>query len=154
MKYAAKLLCGMAMASWSLLAGNPAGAAEVYKWKDADGNVHYSETPPPGEIETDTVDTSEGGASAQQLKRLHELRQQLNKSDQLQAKEAEARQKKREFQEIKEENCVNSKAKLQKLQAAGRLRSVDEFGNVTRTTPEEHTARIKAAEANIEKWCD
>jgi hypothetical protein len=154
MKHATRLLCGMTLVSWTLLAGYPSVAAEVYKWKDAEGNVHYSETPPPGDIETETVETTAGGASAKQLKRLHDLRLQLNKSDQQQAKEAEARQKKREFQEIKAENCDNSRAKLQKLQTAGRLRSVDESGNVTRTTEEEHAARIKAAEANIEKWCD
>ncbi|HLB30361.1 MAG TPA: DUF4124 domain-containing protein [Gammaproteobacteria bacterium] len=154
MNYAARLVCGITVVSWSLFAGAPSAAAEVYKWKDEDGNVHYSASPPPGEIDSEPVDTTEGGASAEALKRINVLRQQLNKSDQRQAKEAEVRQKKQDFQQIKEENCAKSRDKLITLQQARRLRAVDESGNVTRATAEEHKARIKAAEANIEKWCD
>jgi len=37
-------LCGLL-----LLASASAGATDMYKWKDANGVTHYSETPPPGQ---------------------------------------------------------------------------------------------------------
>ncbi len=43
-----------------LLAGT-AGAADLYKWKDANGVTHYSESPPPGQkYESRRIDTYGG----------------------------------------------------------------------------------------------
>jgi len=44
-----------------LLASAPAGAGQVYKWKDANGVTQYSETPPPGSFETRTLTRDPGG---------------------------------------------------------------------------------------------
>ncbi|HSC78729.1 MAG TPA: DUF4124 domain-containing protein [Chitinolyticbacter sp.] len=32
-------------------------SAEIYKWKDADGRIHYSDTPPPDQKKAKVIDT-------------------------------------------------------------------------------------------------
>ena len=41
-----------------------ATASQVYRWVDADGTVHYSQTPPPSQG-SDSVETLQGAPSAQ-----------------------------------------------------------------------------------------
>ncbi len=49
-------LCGLL-----LLASSAAGATDLYKWKDANGVTHYTETPPTGQrYETRRIDNSGG----------------------------------------------------------------------------------------------
>ncbi|WP_169307341.1 DUF4124 domain-containing protein [Chitiniphilus eburneus] len=43
------LMCGVAAFA----------SAEIYKWKDADGRVHYSDTPPPGQNKAQVINTKE-----------------------------------------------------------------------------------------------
>lgn len=62
------------MLSWStfalgltgalLLAVPPASAAEIYQWTDANGVVHYSDTPPPnGQYDSRMIQQSSGNAA-------------------------------------------------------------------------------------------
>jgi glutaredoxin len=39
----------------SLSVSSPAIAGEVYKWKDKDGNVFFSDTPPPGGVNAEVI---------------------------------------------------------------------------------------------------
>ena len=41
--------------------------AEVYKWKDADGNIQYTQHPPPGDTESEILVPSTGTSSSQPL---------------------------------------------------------------------------------------
>jgi len=45
------------------LAIGDAGAAEIYKWKDEKGVVHYSNTPPPKDANASVLDESKGKVS-------------------------------------------------------------------------------------------
>ena len=48
----------------SLLLALPAGAAEVYRWTDQNGQVHFSQRPPPGESQRmDLPEGDPGGAT-------------------------------------------------------------------------------------------
>ena len=52
MKLAQKILIGLLALSAGL------AVAQVYKWKDANGNMHYSDTPPaPGQAKPEVVNT-------------------------------------------------------------------------------------------------
>ena len=37
----------------------PAGYAEMFKWTDAEGNIVYSQSPPPGDIQAETISLKE-----------------------------------------------------------------------------------------------
>ena len=48
----------------SLLLALPVGAAEVYRWTDQSGQVHFSQRPPPGEAQRmDLPEGNPGGAA-------------------------------------------------------------------------------------------
>jgi hypothetical protein len=53
MKNQLKLTLGIFLLSFVLLAISPAVSSEIYKWKDKDGKIHYSDTPPPPGMEAE-----------------------------------------------------------------------------------------------------
>jgi hypothetical protein len=87
----------------SLLLALPAGAAEVYRWTDQNGQVHFSQRPPPGEAQRmDLPESDPGGAAvdAELMERRDRERRLLEDYDYeraqkraRQAREADAQQK-------------------------------------------------------------
>lgn len=131
----------------------PAGFAEMYKWTDEDGVVHYTQHPPPEEFEVTEIDPPPDIDTKKALnefeaeqEKLHELEKQREEQE---AKQAE----KERIAAIFEKNCQISRDRLKKLQNTGRVRAIDAEGNMTRITPEEHQSRIDAVKKKIEKYC-
>ena len=50
------------------MAFRPATPAEIYKWKDKDGNVFYSDTPPPAGMDAETKKFKEGSPPTEKSK--------------------------------------------------------------------------------------
>jgi len=129
--------------------------ARLYKWIDADGNTHYTQQPPPDGIATEDIKlpASVNINTEQATKSFEE--QQKKEQELLEANEKEQKEQNRqaEHTELKKENCRKSKAKLENVQNTGRIKAVDEEGNVVRATEEERQRRIKEAQENIKKWC-
>jgi hypothetical protein len=50
------------LATAAAFACGSVAAEQIYKWKDADGVVHYTDTPPPKGTEVDKVSVKEGPA--------------------------------------------------------------------------------------------
>jgi hypothetical protein len=127
--------------------------AEMYKWVDDEGNTYYSQSPPvdetaeviepPPKIDTDSA-----------RDKLEKRREAFKLADEAEAKSEEEAQKKAEEEAIRKENCRISKSRLDSLQNSRRIRAVDEEGNITRATEEEHQSRIDKVKENIQKYCD
>ncbi len=65
------ILLGLMLTGASLLAVAPLASAQVYKWVDSKGVVHFAQTPPPAGVKfqllnvaTDTLSNPTGAASA------------------------------------------------------------------------------------------
>ncbi|MCH7696740.1 MAG: DUF4124 domain-containing protein [Proteobacteria bacterium] len=127
--------------------------AVIYKWTDAEGNVHYGEQPP-----TDRdVEIIKQPAKVDSVSGLRELRQQTiraNKLQQARQRAAEEKHKKAEYLAIKKDNCQQARTRLDRITNSRRLRAVDADGNVTRTTEQEHQARITTVSAQVDEWCN
>lgn len=128
--------------------------AAMYKWVDEDGLTHYTQQPPPDGIEGETLegppDVNTENAR-QELKQDQKRLKQLEKSRQ----EEEAQQKKREQRAaLYEKNCRLARERLNNLRTTGRVRAVDEEGNVRRLPVEEHEARIASVEEKVSKYCN
>lgn len=63
-----------------LLAAAPGAFAQVYKWRDKAGVVHYGESPPPG-VRATPVDTEPFGIESDGRKECHTIRCQGQKLD-------------------------------------------------------------------------
>ena len=99
-RYSAQLVCACLLAS--LVAGSaPAWAEPIYRWTDAQGVVHFSQTPPPADRPVETVEIEDSRPSdydpdadiygvAEQQARVQALREEMAE------KRAEAVERKRE----------------------------------------------------------
>lgn len=134
-----------------LLAG--AAGAEMYKWTDADGNVHYTQTPPP-DREADTIAPPPPPAVAPEEAR---AKAENNRKALRTPEEVEADQKQAQEEAIKrneetyKQNCQIARDNLQVYQSARRIREPD--GTIVRITEEIRQQKIQEAEQAIEKYC-
>ena len=135
-----------------------AAHAEIYKWTDKDGGVHFSERPPAGskyEVvnphyrEPQTPPESQqpsgeanGGSSNDQ-----------KSADQQKLQQQQEQQRKAENEKILQQNCLTAKSRLEKLQSAARIKLKKPDGTVVQLTEEERQAQVDEAQAAIKEYC-
>ena len=131
----------------------------IYKWTDASGEVHYSQTPPPNGIATQKIQDAPPPAESQQ--NIHEEQQQLQERidamDERQARqdeEAAINKQHKENREIDEKNCITAQNNLAKLQQGGIKRYLTPEGEVIRLTEEDRQRRITAANKQVKQYCN
>ena len=131
----------------------------IYKWTDASGEIHYTQTPPPDGIATQKIEGALPPAESQQT--LHEeqrkLQEQLKAFDERRAEQKEAetiRKLEKEDREINEKNCITAKNNLGKLQQGGIKRYLTPEGDVIRLTEEDRQRRITEANKQVAQYCN
>ncbi|MGH8489346.1 MAG: DUF4124 domain-containing protein [Gammaproteobacteria bacterium] len=142
------LLCvtlGVALASPGLL-------AEMYKWVDDQGQVQYSQSPPPGR----PAQTIKSPPKADSKSARETLEQQLKdaeiRSDKRQ-EQAETDQKTKEEAGERKAACEAARDKLTRLEANPRILRVEKDESRTRLSEEERQAAIVEARTQVEKHC-
>jgi hypothetical protein len=141
---------------WTLLlalAAVPlAAGAQAYRWVDEKGQVHYSQTPPPGKkAEAVAPPPPVSGAPNQDA---------LNRSlDQERATEPERRKAAENAaaqQQQIQQQCNQAREQLAFMEAktARRLGTTDDQGNVSRVTEEEFQARRAELQRVIAERCN
>jgi hypothetical protein len=147
------------------LAAAPA-AAETYKWKDADGKIHYSDQPPPpsakGEVTVTPGKKSEpaknpGSAQkeppAAKAKTYKEQEAEFKKR-QVEAAEREAADKKKAAEAAeKKQNCEAAQAQLRGLQAGGRMTQTNAQGERDYMSDDQIAKEIERAKKAADSWC-
>ena len=151
-KYSLKRTIALCAAVLPLLTAVDALAA-MYKWVDADGNVQYSQHRPIGDEDVTTIKPPSKVDTGAAQKDLDGKKKKLGDLQEGRDKAAEDAKKEAGKTALYKSNCETSRAKFNNVQNARRIRAVDEEGNITRATEEERQRRIKAAQANIAKWC-
>ena len=154
------LLLAVAIGTW--LAVTPV-AAQTYKWKDADGKIHYSDQPPPPEIkEPLTVKPrkqsapsapTDKEAPAAKAKTYTEQEAEFKKR-QVETAEREAAEKKKADEAAdRKQNCEQARSQLKGLQAGGRVAKNNTKGEreyMSDAQIAQEIERLKKAEAS---WC-
>lgn len=136
-----------------LLALSGASAAQVYKWVDEDGGVHYGERPP-ADTSAQSIDPGNTQASPEALKRL-ENQQRRAEQLRLQREEAEAREAaRREEARLRRENCAIARENLVKMETSIRVYDRTEDGTRYRVPYEEREEKMAKAREQIDTWCD
>jgi hypothetical protein len=119
-------------------------AAQMYKWKDANGKWQYSDAPPPGNVkaeklrgaaappEAPAASADKQGAakdaSKSGPKTIAEQEQAFRKRQLDAAKANEANEKKLADARIQEENCKRNRQALAGFEAGGRQSRINEKG--------------------------
>ncbi|MDQ3581659.1 MAG: DUF4124 domain-containing protein [Pseudomonadota bacterium] len=126
--------------------------AEMYKWRDAAGQVHYSESPPPGR----PVETIKPPPKVDSAKARDALDKEIEKfdirADERRDQEEEAR---KEAAEDKDNQVACEEARRQARSLADKPRSYRSESDGTRVTQtdEEHQASIAQTRAWIAELC-
>lgn len=153
------------------LIGLPANAAEVYKWVDENGGVHYSEAPPPADAKTKSsvrVNTRlpEGAAEAQEQRAKAQADADKAEKDAADKAKKDAADKGKkdkkdkdakaiaQAKEANKANCPQWRTDLATMGQHGRVRSTDESGNITVMSEEDRQQRIDDTQKNIDTYCN
>ena len=136
------------------LAFGPGAEAALYKWVDAEGNVSYSDKPPP-EVNAEEVKQYSSGISAEESQQ---------KLDEITDK-ADAQQKDRELKDdiakqqterdvtIKK-NCDIARKNKSLLETTARVTLKDEDGNDYFLEDDQREAKLADANAQVQRYCN
>ena len=135
---------------------------EVYKWVDADGNVHFTDKKPDAEIDAETVDTSATELSESRLQaaqRRDELfRQSASKTREARSETEKQRSEQRaqsgKEQERRTANCATARQNLANSRPFNRIYTIDEQGNRTYLNDDEQLAKAEASRKAIAEYCN
>ena len=130
-------------------------ASGIYKWIDEDGQLHYSQTPPPNRP-AEVIQGAPPPANDPDTVR-DDLQRQLDAFDERRAQRDEAfaeHKQKDEVARIKKQNCETARKNLEKLRRGGNNAYMTPEGEVIRLTDDERAKRIDDAKQGIQDNCE
>lgn len=167
------LMCSIALV-FPLLAN-----AQIYKWKDKDGSIRYSDTPPPSNIKPQSIggkkvadptgkqplspvtDSAKAPASAKEAKDSKEAVGKESKEDEaakLRQKNAEIEKKNKVEKEsqakLKAENCKAAKANHESFAQGGRVYKTNEKGEREYMSDKDLKEGAEKTQAEINEYCN
>lgn len=131
----------------------PAGAAEVYRWVDAEGGVHYTEHPP--ESRDATRMHLKKSAPAQPVAPASPPRASAGAATKTSDAEAAAKEEaERQQAERLQVHCANVRKNIEQLRTRPAARYPREDGSYQRYSDEERERMIADAEEFLQANCD
>lgn len=134
----------------------PMAGAEIYKWTDANGEVQYSQVPPPSGVDSEEIqgalpppEDSPDTAGESLQEQVDAMNEDLAEQEKVEKKEA----LRKEIDDAYERNCTTATNNLAKLQEGGRKRYLTPDGQVTHLTEEQRQQRINEAKDQIDEFC-
>lgn len=145
-----------------LLAASPAMAAgEMYRWVDANGQVHYSDQPPPADakdiksmrskgIEPIESDDSDDSAEPSYVEQNAAFEERQAKKAEDQAKAAEEKR----AEDERKKNCQLARSNYNTVSVGGRITRVNAQGEREYLSDEEIESETAEARRAMEQWCN
>ena len=134
-----------------LLAGN--AHAAIYKWVDENGNVQYTETPPPADVKAETIQPPPQTVDTETAtKQLSEEERQFEELRKQRLEQEEEGDKAAADLALQEKNCQMARERLASY-TRPRVRFVQEDGTRVTATEEERQEQIKKSEDMIKEFC-
>lgn len=129
--------------------------ADVYKWVDAQGQTHYSQTPPPAGQSAKLIETDKPPAVdvESQQKEIESLIQQQAEAKKKQEERLAEQRQQAQLAEENAEKCKLAQHNLQQYQDNPGRRVMDSEGNVTRPSEEDRQEMIKKMQEAITEFC-
>ncbi|MGE3773296.1 MAG: DUF4124 domain-containing protein [Gammaproteobacteria bacterium] len=133
-----------------------AGAqAEIYQYKDENGNTVFSERPPAKGAEAKIVKPKIGRPAVDAANKLQQDRERILPAEQADAKPADKKPALTpEQEEEKARACEQAQQALALLRENNRPRYRTEDGQIAHMTPEMQAERIADAEEKVGKYCE
>ncbi|RDX37550.1 DUF4124 domain-containing protein [Kangiella sp. HD9-110m-PIT-SAG07] len=126
----------------------------IYKWKDDQGNIKYTQSKPPRGTEFETIYQRQSNSSEQQSQSSRPT--QSNTTDtqdqMIAAQESQQKSARQANKEILQKNCEIAKNNSDTLTNSPRVfTEID--GERRLLTDEERSSKLEAAQSNIDKYC-
>jgi len=142
--------------------------ADARKWVDSEGRVHYSDSPPPGNVKSENVRISPspgapGSAPASSAaaasapagpKTIFEKEADMKKAKKAKEEAAQKQAQEQEQADAKRKNCEQARIQYQTLQNSPRVSVYDEKGERTVLDDAGRQQRINEAQDAIKKFCN
>lgn len=128
----------------------------IYKWKDSQGNIKYTQSKPPRGVQYDTIYQR---ASSQQDKNANDNSSNAEENltakedDILAQQEAERERLKKANEEVRKKNCQIAKNNVESLENNQRIMTIVD-GKETMLSGEDRIERLNKAKANVAKYCN
>ena len=145
----------------ALLVALPVSAQQIYKWTDAQGQVHYTTEPPPGgakpqkslAVPPSLAPAASGNGKASAPKSFAEKELEFRQR-RIAAEEARAKQAQEQAaQKDKQQNCQQAQAQLRALQSGARVAKFNEKGERVYLEDSQREQEIQAAQKAADSWC-
>ncbi|MGA9853077.1 MAG: DUF4124 domain-containing protein [Gammaproteobacteria bacterium] len=131
-----------------------AQAQEVYRWVDAQGNVHYSQTPPPNAVtKAQLVNVEPPPPDPTSVKQQQELVKTVNATDAAQQKAAAKAQQEAEKRSQQQQACETARKQLQQYMEAHRVITNGNSANPTYYTGDDLVKFRQQAQEQVNKAC-
>ena len=132
--------------------------AELNKWVDADGKVHYSDTPPP-EVAAKSVRTFAGkdqteAPASYTPKSLAEREAEMKKAKQAKEDAAKSKAEEDARADAKKRNCEGARQNAKSLEEGGRIYTYDEKGERSYMDDAARAQRLEEARKAISANCN
>ena len=127
--------------------------AEVYKWVDEHGNVHYGDRPGNARSEQIQIKTAPAPPDPDAAEHREKSQKLLNElsEEQAEKKQADAKQEQEEAQ--RKANCELAKKNLDTYEHAATLYVKDKNGERHNLTDDEYKKAMESSRDAVKKWC-
>jgi hypothetical protein len=143
--------CFVFSACFAVLLASPAHA-ELYKWKDAEGNTVISDTPKPGSGKAIPIPAAPQNATPPKSWAEQDLefkKRQLDRQDAQDKADQEAK-----AAQARKSNCLSARDNLATLENAGRISSYNaNTGQREFLDDKQRDAEIERAKKSVKEWC-
>jgi hypothetical protein len=132
----------------------------IYKWTDADGNVHYGERPPP-DAQSRELPSAPPPPEADVMRsqeRLDRLLERQQRSEQLrqedQVREAQEEEQAARLAADRRQRCIAARNQMHRLRMQRAIYTIDEQGERVYLDDEARSRLIELRQREIEAFCD
>ncbi len=129
--------------------------AELYKWVDSQGKVHYSDRPPPNAAQKAATMKAPPPAPAAAASPAPQktIKEQELEYRQRKAEEAEAAAKAQKEADVRAQNCRNARGNLNTYTEGGRVVRFNAQGEREYVSDEERAREIERWKSEVSRWC-
>lgn len=126
--------------------------AEMYKWVDEEGNTHYTQSPPPGDIEAKTIKPPPEINSEYEQKQIQGRQELLDDWQKAREEKKQAELKQQQEAEEKAAKCEQARKRLASYQRP-RIMIKDADGNPTRIGEDKRMAELEKSRELVKQLC-
>lgn len=136
-----------------LMLNSAMAGAEIFKWTDEKGNVHYGDKPKKNSTQVEVSEKNLSGELSTDESRAEKRRRLIDAmvEDREKKEQAEAKQRKKE--QARKARCVRARDRMKSYQRANRLYRLDENGNRIILSDVEREKSTQHLQSQIDKYC-